>query len=381
MGKIETGVDKLVGLVNRRKRISVPEAAKELGVAVPVLEEWADFLEEEGIISLQYKLAKTFLVERRLSKEEVEEKAKQFEGKKESFVRRVETAASSIDREAEGLTNLKQEFEKIKKDLGGEIDGVQSQLKELEKFEDLKKNIDKEMISQQQEFKDKIREMDSQISREEKRYEEILAEVDAEKAKLSEEHGEAETLEKEEERITKRLQDFMGMVDAIKQKIKLEDELIDVSDKHIAKLDGMANNISTEVKSKRKMIDALIKESKEKEKQILELQEGVMKKVLERRKQIDGYIEEGKAKTAHIKSFFAKKSKVEQLLTTLEKEREGLKSELAGLVRKAIAFNLMSKSSEVKKHISELEKKFKDVEKKKESFEKRLGDLIKMVRK
>jgi len=106
-----------------------------------------------------------------------------------------------------------------------------------------------------------------------------------------------------------------------------------------------------------------------------------MKKVLDRRKQIDGYIEEGKSKTAHIKAFFDRKSKVERLLATLEKEKEALKSELTSLVRKAMAFNLVSKSTQVKKHIAELEKKFKAVEKRKEGFEKKIGTLIKMVRK
>ena len=46
---IETGVDKLVNLVNTSGRISSLDAAKELGVSSAVIMEWADFLEEEGL--------------------------------------------------------------------------------------------------------------------------------------------------------------------------------------------------------------------------------------------------------------------------------------------------------------------------------------------
>ncbi len=60
-GFIETGVDKLVKLVEAKKKISTSEAAKLLGASNAVIDVWADFLEEEGIISLEYKLATTYL--------------------------------------------------------------------------------------------------------------------------------------------------------------------------------------------------------------------------------------------------------------------------------------------------------------------------------
>ena len=42
---IETGVDKLVNIINSRGRIASFDAAKELGVSNTVVMEWADFLE------------------------------------------------------------------------------------------------------------------------------------------------------------------------------------------------------------------------------------------------------------------------------------------------------------------------------------------------
>ena len=66
---IETGVDKLVSLINSKKKVTVKESAKELGVGVSVIEEWADFLEEEGIINIDHKLTRSELIFKEMPKE------------------------------------------------------------------------------------------------------------------------------------------------------------------------------------------------------------------------------------------------------------------------------------------------------------------------
>ena len=63
MKKIETGVDRLVNLVNTEKKISIDDAAKKLNVSKVVVQEWAEFLEEENILGIDYKFSKTFLLE------------------------------------------------------------------------------------------------------------------------------------------------------------------------------------------------------------------------------------------------------------------------------------------------------------------------------
>ena len=115
---IETGVDKLVKLVKDSGRISMPDAAKQLGVSNEVVEEWADFLEEEGIVSIEHSLTKPYLVERKLTKIEVEKKEKEFTGKKDVFIRKAEVTVNLLGKEAEKLKGVKAEFDKIKKELG-----------------------------------------------------------------------------------------------------------------------------------------------------------------------------------------------------------------------------------------------------------------------
>ena len=160
---IETGVDKLVNLIKTRGKISSADAAKELGVSTTIVMEWGDFLEEEGIISIEYKFAKPFLVARKLANKDVQEKAKEFSGKKDVFVRKAEISLSFLERESDKLKSLKEEFDKIKKDLGLDIGSIKNDLVELRKYEDLKINLDKKLQEQKTSSMNKLQEITNQI--------------------------------------------------------------------------------------------------------------------------------------------------------------------------------------------------------------------------
>lgn len=49
-------------MVYREKRVPIERAARELGLAQKVIEEWSRILEEEGIIRLEYQLTSSYLV-------------------------------------------------------------------------------------------------------------------------------------------------------------------------------------------------------------------------------------------------------------------------------------------------------------------------------
>src|SRR3989338_2122020 len=149
---IETGVDKLVNLIKERGKISIPDAAKQLGTSTQVVGEWADFLEEEGIISIQHTLTKPYLVERKLTKKEVESKAKEFEGKKDVFVRKAEVTVNFLEKEA------------------GKLNEVKKELDELHKYEQLKISFDKKVQEQKESAKSKIGELSERILKEHRKY-------------------------------------------------------------------------------------------------------------------------------------------------------------------------------------------------------------------
>ena len=58
---IRTGVDNLISLIKNKKEISFDEAANVIGEPVSTIEAWASFLEEEGLVSINYKFTTPYL--------------------------------------------------------------------------------------------------------------------------------------------------------------------------------------------------------------------------------------------------------------------------------------------------------------------------------
>ena len=61
MSKIQTGIDRLVDLLNERKKLSTQQASDILNVEKEVVEEWAELLEQENLATLTFKFSKTFI--------------------------------------------------------------------------------------------------------------------------------------------------------------------------------------------------------------------------------------------------------------------------------------------------------------------------------
>lgn len=78
---IETGIDKLVSLVQSKKKISVENAAKELSLSPSQVMKLGSLLEESGLIEVKYGILGTYLVTKELSGKEIEEKTKELKKK------------------------------------------------------------------------------------------------------------------------------------------------------------------------------------------------------------------------------------------------------------------------------------------------------------
>ncbi|MFA6328112.1 MAG: hypothetical protein WCY41_01565 [Candidatus Micrarchaeia archaeon] len=110
---ISTGVDGLIRLVKERGRVEIGAAAKELKIPARTAEDWAHVLEEEGIITVEYKLTKVYLVWRTPAVKEVEQKREKLEeratdtrGEIEQLLTRVEEGGKSLSSMQEEIANL-----------------------------------------------------------------------------------------------------------------------------------------------------------------------------------------------------------------------------------------------------------------------------------
>ena len=379
---IETGVDKLVDLINRKKKISTNEAANELGVSIPVIQEWADFLEDEGLITVDYKLSRTYLCERKLSKKEVEKKAKVYSSKKDAFTRKVETALKSLQRESEGFEKIKIEFKKLRDTIGRDIDQVREELQELKHYEDLKKNIDKDIIQQRLDFQEMINQVHRKIADQRKKYESFIEELSNERTKIEEAKVEMSYLEKREDNIKKRVDALKEIIKSIENKLAEQKSIIKTSmEKMKADLKD-SEKIQKSMKFRMKQeIEPVIKNIKEREEKILSVQDSILKKIMTKKQNIDKYKMESTQAAEKFKAFFDRKAKTEQLINTIDKEKAELEKELQSLIAKAQSFNLSIKSSDVKNYVKELQKSLKNIEEKKSGFSKRLGELTDVISK
>jgi len=375
---IETGVDKLVKIVKERKKIPVNEAAKQLGVGPKVVEEWADFLEEEGIISMEYKFGSAFLVERKFTKDEIKTKAKEVSNEKEVFVRKAESTLALIDKEGLPFQKFKKEFAKLKQDLGNDLKFVEAELKQLEKFEQLKNNVDKQIISHESDFRGKMDGFEEEIKQEEEKYSELLKDLDKEETKIDREKLEVLSLRQKELDLKNKLTEFKQNISKIEKEIDKENSVIESSEGRVKNIKELSEVIRKELTEKKQKGSELVKESTEHKKKILELQKSVLKKVDKNKNEITEKIHEGEVSTKKFREFFDKKAEIEELINHIDKEKDMLEYELIKLIKKAKAYDISSKSP--KSELKEVSTIFENIKKKKDTFEKevtKLGSLIK----
>lgn len=380
MAKIETGVDKLVGLVKEKKRISIDEASKELGVSKPVVQEWAEFLDEEGLIGIEYSLSKTYLVERKMSKGEVKKKAKEYGQKKEAFVRKVDTSLKRLEKETAGFEDIKRSYNALREDIGDEIDQVKHELDELKHYESLKQSIDQDIIQQKVDYQKMVDDVHRKLYAEEKRYEKILSEIKGESERIKKERDELKSVKEKEDSLKKRFAALKEVISGIDDEVGSMSKGISDEEDRLSRLHDIAEKIESDmVKKKNEELEPLLQASKEHGEKILKVQDSIIEKVRARKNTMTQYEKGGESIIKKFDAFFKKRMATEKILNDLERAKAEMMHELEGLKQKAIAYDLVSGKGDVKKQVADLDKGFKEFESRKSKFRKELEKLRQFV--
>jgi chromosome segregation ATPase len=380
MSKIETGVDRLVDLINKEKNISIDDAAKKLGISKVVIQEWADFLEEEKIISVEYKFSKAFLVERKLSNEEVKVKEKEYSSEKDAFVRKVDTSLKNMENESIGLEKIKIEFNEIKKNIGGEIEKVRLEVGELEKYEYLKKNLDKDIEKQIADFHLLIDRSHKEIDVEQKKHQELLGELDVEKREVAVKEHRLLTLEEKEKELMSRIQEIYSLSKDVEKRIAAEEISVGASEKKMLALGRSVKEIEEDIIKRREYIQPLLDKAKTHEEEISRLQDEILKKSREKTESIKNKVAEGGKALTNFQKFFDKKAIIEGQITQVDSEKKALEDSFKQLQKKALAFDFATKSHTVTTHVKEMEKDMNEINAKKNKFKENLEKLIKLIK-
>lgn len=376
MKRIETGVDKLVELINREKRIELGKATKELGVPEDVVQEWADFLDDEGLITIKYSLSKVFLEERSLSKKEVEKKSKDYIAKRDAFTRKVNTTLKKLEKETVGFEQIKKQYYALKDEIGEEIILVKDEVEELRHYESLKKSIDRDILQQKVDYEKALEEIHRRITSEEKRYGKVHKEVEVEIERIADEKKEMTDLRQQESTLSKRLDALKEIMNSVHQQLSAEEGNMKHHETRLDNLKTVAETLEKDIKGKReKEIIPLVESSKRHQEKILKIQDDIIAKIKERKTKIAEHESQGKEIARRFEKFFEKKVQTERIVLDLEKSKNAMKADLNELVRKAKSFDLAAKSSDTKKHIKNLENQFDDFNKQSSDFARRLETL------
>ncbi len=357
---IETGVDKLVSLVSAKKRISMKDASKELGVSQSSVEEWAAFLEEEGIITIEYKFTTPYLIPKAFSDKEIADKVKRFSADKENMKRKAESGLAYLEKEKDALSEIKNDFLELKKSFGSEFEKAKGEIEKLEKYSKMKKELEESLIKQKADFEKNIKVMGSQLADEEGRYAEMTRGLQ----KYLDEEKDAE---KKFEDVERRLKEEEGKLK------KAEGDMSDFAKR--------SDEIRKEIEKKKGSLSEYKKESEEYIRKYSGKIDELISLIKEHEKSVSEIAKKGEQASERFKDVISKKEKAEKIIDSLDKEEKELEKMMQDFLVRIKVFETASKKQNIKEGVDELEKKFGELEKKKGAFKKDLEDLYGLFKK
>ena len=328
---ISTGVDGLIRLVKERGRVEVGAAAKELKIPARTAEDWAHVLEEEGIITVEYKLTKVYLVWRTPAVKEVQQKRERLEEKATGTKEEIDQLLSRVEEGGKSLNAMQDE-----------IANLTSRPMSAAEAESLKR----ELAALQETYAGKIKATSGRLEALRKKaiaagqkVEESGGAGSAEKSALEDLRGELSVLKKFEETLASQQSDTEMFFEAFETRV---DDL----QKQVE--EGRNSNAIEELKSQ-------ISETRSQKKELAEAVEAV----LDEQKSLDSRVEGMEKKLAELtegeNSVAASKKKIAEIRKMSEEAKKQ---------KKAVMDHLSDSSTLIKKQSSKIEavlKKYSDV--------------------
>jgi chromosome segregation ATPase len=378
---IQTGVDKLVELISSEKKISIDDASKKLGISSQVIQEWGEFLEKEGLVTIEYSLSKIWLCEKKMSKREISDVAKEISSEKDVFLRKIDSALKTLQKETAGFEEIKDQFVKIQHDVKDKITIVEQELAELEKYTNFKQNIDKAIEKQKQEYDKSLADIVKVVQKTKTDYAALTENISSELKEINSAHDKVEALQRSQATLVNTVQSAKESIKHLEKEIAHEEESITARLKKIdelkSKADAFQKMLATDKSS---LVNKLVNKITEDRKKIMQEQDDLLNKAKAKTKELQDYTELIEKIRGSFKGFFVKKIKTEQMIMKIEQEKIGLEKALKALEEKTRTINLMGSSKELKMQITAISQALKDYEQNRSGLMKKVGDLIDFIK-
>jgi chromosome segregation ATPase len=378
---IKTGADKLVDLISEKKKITVNDAAKILGVGKDVVQEWAEFLEEEGSVELEYSLSKVWIHEKRIMAKDIINSAKEVASEKDAFSRKIDAALQALQQETSGFEDIRKEFRDIQRHIRDETDIVKKQLTELDRFDSLRKNLDKDVSKQHNEYKAIFNEAEEKLKLESQKYDDLKSLIEKERKTV------VQYSEKIEE-LKKLRNDYERTVASLKESLKNIDHVMDEYRKRFDDSNRIMSNYKTaldkldfEISEKKgtvltKKLESLKNNDIRLSKSMLMLETDIR----QRMGSLQSYGDvSGKVHSA-FSGFFSKNADVEKLISEIENDKTDLTKEMESLKAKVDAFTLAASNPSIKSQIKDIDSQIKNFERRKSSIQYKVEKLLSFIK-
>ncbi len=107
---ITTGVDSLVRLVKEKQRVELEDASSILNIPPESLEDWARVLEEEGILRIEYRLTKIYLIWIKPTADEIAAETESFYEEKAGIQKEIEGFRGRMEKRQAEVEELQKTF-------------------------------------------------------------------------------------------------------------------------------------------------------------------------------------------------------------------------------------------------------------------------------
>ena len=378
---IKTGADKLVELVSEKKRVLLDDAAKKLGVGKDVVREWAEFLEEDGMVSIDYSLSKVWITEKKITKEDVLTNAKEIISEKDALSRKIDVAISALQDETTGFEDIRKEFSNIQGHIKNEIDVVKKQLGELERYDSLRKNLDKDILKQKSDYESFVKDAQDKLKIESVKYDELKAVIEKEKKNLEQYGQKLEELRKlrnDYERTVGSLKESLKNIDSVMNDYKIKfDDANRVIDNYTKTLNKLSSGIS---EKKGSLLTQKLSALKSNEDKLFNAQLSIENDIKTRMSSLQSHAGVSDKVQGNFSGFFSKSINTEKLIAEIENDKTNLTKDLEALKTKVNSFTLQTTNIIIHSELKDIEVKIKEYERKKLSIRYKIEKLITTIR-
>jgi chromosome segregation ATPase len=187
-------------------------------------------------------------------------------------------------------------------------------------------------------------------------------------------------LEEKEKELMNRIHTLIELSKDVERNVTSEKDSIVTTENRVKEIERSVNSIEDNIKKKRMDLQPLLDNAKKHEEQILKLQDEILSKAKEKTESIKSKVVEGEKAVTGFEKFFSKKNAVELLINEINDEKKDLGECFKNLGKKAMAFDLATKSNTVNTHVKELEKDLEKLNSKKSKFRENLEKLIKLIK-